>query len=121
MLAFLHKRVVPAAPRESTSSVEAKVPAPVTPRVPPTAVFPVAAATVKAVEFTEKSPVTTSVPPTISLPVTEALLSVARPEVERVESEEAPVTPNVPPSVVAPELTVKVFVPVTADHHCWQS
>jgi hypothetical protein len=45
--------------------------------------------------------------------VIEALLRVARPEVESVESDELPVTPRVPPRVVAPVPTVKVLVPVT--------
>jgi hypothetical protein len=58
-------------------------------------------------------PVTPRVVPTVSALVTDALLSVARPDVERVESEELPVTPRVPPRVVAPVPTVKVLVPVT--------
>ena len=58
-------------------------------------------------------PVTPRVVPTVADVVIEALLSVARPDVERVESEELPVTPRVPPREVAPVPTVKVFVPVT--------
>ena len=48
------------------------------------------------------APVTPRVVPTVAEVVIEALLRVARPDVERVESEELPVTPRVPPSVVAP-------------------
>ena len=58
-------------------------------------------------------PVTPRVVPTVAEVVIEALLSVARPDVERVESDELPVTPRVPPRLVAPVPTVKVLVPVT--------
>jgi len=58
-------------------------------------------------------PVTPRVVPTVAALVMEALFSVARPDVERVESEELPLTPRVPPRVVAPVPTVKVLVPVT--------
>jgi len=58
-------------------------------------------------------PVTPRVVPTVAALVTERLFNVARPEVERVESEELPVTPRVPPRVVAPVPTVKVLAPVT--------
>ena len=61
------------------------------------------------------APVTPNVPPTVALLVTAALLSVARPVVERVPVPTlpvlvmplvvvAPVTPNVPPMVAVPEL-----------------
>ena len=58
-------------------------------------------------------PVTPRVVPTVAELVIDALLSVASPDVERVEREEFPVTPRVPPRVVAPVPTVKVLVLVT--------
>ena len=56
-------------------------------------------------------PVTARLPPMVSLLVTEALLRVARPEVETVEREELPVTDREEERVVVP---VTVRVPPTA-------